>query len=759
MTHLTEHISQKHPSTQAQRLAMRIPESIMVLLIFGFALLPRLLAPGDFWTPDEAKHWSVRVDAFLPAVQEGEYAATNLVGHPGVTTMWLGSLGVLMHQGLASLGFVAADDPYLYRLFLRVPIAIVTALCIALAYPLLRRLFDRRLALLAVFLWITDPFLVAHSKVLHVDALLTSFTLLSILTALVALRLDRQPSDSDTLAEQGATGTFRLTTTRWGMLAASAFTAGLALLTKSPSLILFPMIGLIMLTGVFAYSHFRMFTFSQILTIALLFLSWLAMTILVWVAIWPAAWVDPLGSAWTVLYEIERNGAEPHGWGNFFMGRPVLDPGPLFYPVALVLRLTPWSMIGLLGAGGFTLYHLSKRTFTRTNPAYELANTDNTPNRVTLQSLLGSPALTLLLIFALVFMGILSLLAKKFDRYILPVFPVVDIVAAMGLLWMADGLKRWWSNQPSSEQSTAQSSEASASSLRRPPGWLTAGFWTLVVGGLLINLAWYHPYELAYYNQMVGGGPVAQRSMYVGWGEGLEKAGEYIRQQYNGCDLGVASWYELVILPYTCSPVLHQGYMTVPGHVHYAVLYINQVQRQIKMDEIAPVIQERGSLVHTVRIHGIEYAYVYQLRQPRQYTITADFGSSLRLTGYDVDTSAIRASGVMTMTLQWHTEQEMAQDYMMFVHVFDDQGNLVGQTDVPPGGLLPTSTWGHNHFIDWMHRVPVAADVEGEKLWVTLGIYDPHDMSRLPLSGPSPPTNAPHDGANALNLPAIPIDE
>ncbi len=754
MTQLTDHISQKHLSTHARRFAMRIPESVVVLLLFGLALLPRLLAPGDFWTPDEAKHWSVRVDAFLPAVQEGEYAATNLVGHPGVTTMWLGSLGMLMHQGLADMGFVAADDPYLYRLFLRVPIAIVTALCIALAYPLMRRLFDRRLALLAVFLWITDPFLVAHSKVLHVDALLTFFTLLSILTAMVALRLDQQPSDN-TPATQGATDTFRLKNTRWGMLAASAFTAGLALLTKSPSLILFPMIGLIMLTGVFAYSHFRMFTFSQILTIALLFLSWLAMTLLVWVAIWPAAWVDPLGSAWTVLYEIVRNGAEPHGWGNFFMGRPVLDPGPLFYPVALVLRLTPWSMIGLLAAGGFALYHLSKRTFTRITPAQELANTNNTPSRATLQSLLGSPALVLLLIFALVFMGILSLLAKKFDRYILPVFPVIDLVAAMGLLWMADGLKKWRSRQQPPEQPT----EASAPASSRSPNWLTAGFWSLVVGGLLMNLAWYHPYELAYYNQMVGGGPVAQRSMYVGWGEGLEKAGEYIRQQHNGCDLGVASWYELVILPYTCSPVLHQGYMTVPGHVHYAVLYINQVQRQIKMDEIAPVIRERGSLVHTVRIHGIEYAYVYQLRQPRQYTITADFGSSMRLTGYDVDTSAIRSNGIMTLTLQWHTEQEMAQDYMMFVHVFDEQGNLVGQTDVPPGGLLPTSTWGHNHFIDWMHRVPVAADVQGEKLWVTLGVYDPHDMTRLPLRGPSPPTNAPDDGAHALSLPAIPLDE
>jgi hypothetical protein len=113
--------------------ALRLPDVVIVLALFLLALAPRLLAPGDFWTADEAKHWSVRVDTFLPAVQDGEYEKTNLVGHPGVTTMWLGSLGVLMHQGLASMGIVAPDDPFLYRTFLRVPIALVTSLCIALA--------------------------------------------------------------------------------------------------------------------------------------------------------------------------------------------------------------------------------------------------------------------------------------------------------------------------------------------------------------------------------------------------------------------------------------------------------------------------------------------------------------------------------------------------------------------------------------------------------------------------------------------------
>jgi hypothetical protein len=715
-------ISARQHETSPPLAALRLPDHLIVVSLFLLALLPRLLAPGDFWTADEAKHWSVRVDTFLPAIQEGDYAATNLVGHPGVTTMWLGSLGVLLYDGLAGLGVVGPDDPALTRMFLRVPIALVTALSAALFYPLLRRLFDWRIALLTTLLCIGDPFLVAHSKVLHVDALLTSFIMLALLAALVAV--------------QGPG-------IRWGMLAASGAAGGMALLTKSPSLILFPMLGLIVVVGVFLpYVRGDDLPRSPWAALRLAvgaLAAWGAVAALVWVALWPAAWVDPVGSAMTVLNEIFRNGAVPHGWGNYFMGVPNPAPGPRYYGVAIALRITPWTMLGLFATGGVALRRLwTQRGETRRGLSAVVARMH--------------PPLLLLLIFALVFIGVMSALAKKFDRYVLPTFPVLQLVAALGLIWLYDGVRHWHAQRnPPASNGTAR---AGAS----PPA---LALWAVLVLAMAGNLAWYHPYELAYFNQALGGGPVAQRSIIVGWGEGFEQAAAYIREQENGCDLGVASWYEDVILPYTCSPVLHQGYVTVPGHVHYAVLYINQVQRQIRMDEMGAFLRERGSLVHTVTIHGIDYAYVYQLRQPRQHELTDErttmFGSAMQLTGYDADTSAIQSTGMVTLTLQWHVAQEMDSDYMMFIHLFDDAGNPIGQLDAPPGGLLPTSTWGHNRFIDWVHRVPVDPTTDAEWLWMSLGIYDPHDFSRLPLHAPSPGPAAPDDGANALLL-ALPVE-
>src|SRR4051812_34932581 len=77
---------------------------LIAAAIFLLALAPRALAQGRFVTVDEAYHWFERAQLFLHAVRGGDWAGTNLVGHPGVTTMWLGALGVLAHQALASWG-------------------------------------------------------------------------------------------------------------------------------------------------------------------------------------------------------------------------------------------------------------------------------------------------------------------------------------------------------------------------------------------------------------------------------------------------------------------------------------------------------------------------------------------------------------------------------------------------------------------------------------------------------------------------------
>jgi hypothetical protein len=67
---------------------------IAALSIFIIALFARSGALKQYVAPDEPS-WVWRSIAFSRALADGEWAGTAQMGHPGVTTMWLGSLGIL----------------------------------------------------------------------------------------------------------------------------------------------------------------------------------------------------------------------------------------------------------------------------------------------------------------------------------------------------------------------------------------------------------------------------------------------------------------------------------------------------------------------------------------------------------------------------------------------------------------------------------------------------------------------------------------
>ncbi len=689
---------------------------VMALLVLVVAMLPHLLAPGDFWTADEGKKWSVRSDAFLVAMQQGDYAATNQVGHPGVTTMWLGAGGTWLHGALRDAGLLRHDPTgFWYRMLLRLPVAMTAALGIALAALLLRALFAPRVALLAALLMAADPFLVAHRNILHVDALLTVFALLALLLALWAFRLEDVPSHAPPAPGTAAD-------VRWPALLASGVAAGLALLTKSPALLLLPLVGLIALVGL-------MLRGLEIWRVVRALLVWGALLMLVWVALWPAAWVNLPHALATVLVQAVEDGGSAHGWGNYFLGQMVADPGARFYPVALVLRLTPLSMAGIFAAGVALV----------PQPLLPLRRAPR----------MRSPALALLLLYALLLVGIMSLLPKKFDRYVLPVFPVLDCVAAMGLAGTAHLLWQRIREQPRVPHVLRGAAARGA-------------LWLLLLAGMAAPLVASHPYELAWYNPLVGGAPMAAHAIVVGWGEGLEQAGDYIRTHTTREKYTVAAWYEWAVTPTLGQSAIGLDNALKPGRVDYVVLYINQVQRGI-YPELVPLLRERGALLHTVRIGGIDYARIYQLRQPRQHTLNADFGARLRLvacdTAYAETTPLPGASGVLTVTTQWQAvDTTTSDDVRLFIHVFDDAGTLVGQADVPPGGALPVAAWPPRQFIDWAHPVPLhhapAGDESPRRLWVSLGLYRAASGERLPLrmAGGGPVPGAPDDGSDTVML-------
>jgi hypothetical protein len=660
-----------------------------VILIALAALLPRVIGLRDFLTTDEAYHWITRTERFAAAIGAGRWADTILTGHPGVSLMWLGSFGQRLEEWAILSGMAAPTDRLGYLAWLRLGPVFAHTLLISGGYLLLRRLFAPPIALVAALLWATSPFLVAHGRLLHLDALLTNFATLVLLTALIT------PRAAHPLP--------------W--LIGSGALMGLTLLTKGPALIMLPFVGLLWFTlaafgrrrttddqrpypepgeagrrppaGAGAMRFLQRFGAGLRWSVPR-YLLWLSIALLVTFALWPALWTAPEAAIGRYLSEVIDNGGRPNGDGQFFLGRADADPGPLFYPAVGLFRLTPLELTGLIGAALAAGVVLARRIPWNTQHS----------------------TLIVLGAFVLWWMLVMTSGPKKFDRYILPAWPALLFISAAGLAWLAG--------------------------LMRRPQALNLGLPILVLalqGGVL---AWYHPYHLSYYNPLLGGGPVAQRTFLIGWGEGMDQAGAYLSARPDAGGGQILSALPPTLQPFVSVPVQEvRAIDSVPAN--YAVVYLESLQRGD-----APGIYTRlqDSLpLHVVRIHGIEYAWVHQLARPFETPYEAEFGPGLRLRGYTLQESQNR----LIFTPSWDVRADLAADLMIFLHVYDASGARVAQIDVPPGGasLPPTSLWQPGEQVGVPLPIDVPADLPAGVYTLALGMYDMQSGVRLPLiSGP-----------------------
>lgn len=665
-----------HAPRAASRVRLSWQSALITLLIGVVALLSRVIGLADFMTTDEVYHWISRVERFSDAIVAQQWAATVQTGHPGVTIMWLGSLGLALEHIATAHGWAQIASPVEHLAWLRLPSALLQALLIPLGYRLLRRLVAPATALVAALLWATSPYLIAHSRLLHLDALLTAFVTFSLLLLLAATNDQRRMTTSAGRATAAVGG--------WALLGSGAC-AGLALLTKGPALIMLPSAGLLLLW------RLRAASLGERLgrTIAW-YLLWLATAALVVLLVWPALWVEPGRALGTYVEEIVSNGGRPNGDGQFFMGRAVDDPGPLFYPIADLFRMTPATLLGLLAL---------PLIFLRTTKAERSTFFLHQDQRGTLLALTA---------FALFWTIVMTLGPKKFDRYVLPTWPALLVLSAAGwsaLLALGDRLFA-----------------RRAAVLR----WLPAG---LLLVLQCSQPALYHPYYLSYYNPLLGGGAVAQRTLLIGWGEGMDQVGAYLRTRPDIEQGPVLSALGLTLRPFVLVPVRDVTNLG-KGAANYAVVYRESIQRDAN-PTIYAAIQQTLPL-HTVTIHGIDYAWIYQLPKPFDRALPARFGDALHLRGVTLT----QAAGQLILTPAWDVRGRPAADYQVFLHLLDSSGKRVAQIDIAPGGGggRPTSIWQPGEQIAVPLQLPLPANLPSGEYQLTMGVYDLANGERLPLA-------------------------
>ena len=593
------------------------PEWLALIVVLGLSLALRLHALDVFLSGDETK-WICRGINFHTALARGDLKGTYQSEHPGVVTMWIGTLAVPLSQADEWVDLCAQtggskltrvqDHAALARLpslifQARRTLAIVTWLGIVGIWWLSRRLFDEQTALLAAVFIALDPFYLALSRVLHLDALLTTFMTLSVLSLLVYLRGGRQRR----------------------YLTMSAVAGGLAIANKSPGLFLIPWIGLLLLAFAWLGTEGqRREGVCEALKIAVL---WGLIALGVVVLLWPTLWTDPLSALGQVFGEALSYAEEPHGQSNFFWGQIRPDPGPAFYPVAWAFRTTPWVMLGLLllALPRWRSREVSVQTseVLVENPAaldYQRGlEVRNLAIGAETSEVFRSwserlrrekrPILLVLGGFVLLYAAFMTLGAKKFDRYLLPVFPFVDLLAAAG--W-AELLRRW-----------LEMVEV------RWQWWLPPLLALVLVMAQVATLWPRRPYYFSYYNPLLGGARTAQRVLLVGWGEGMERAARYINHKPNAEQFHINTAHISQFAPF------FQGHTSSARELDlaesdYYVFYINTIQRlresaygganaqslitddQLqRLQEVLNRFYRQVEPEKVISVHGIDYVWIY----------------------------------------------------------------------------------------------------------------------------------------------------
>jgi hypothetical protein len=362
---------------------------------------------------------------------------------------------------------------------------------------------------------------------------------------------------------------------------------------------------------------------------------WGVLAAVTYVAFWPAMWVAPAETLGRVLGFVRDNANPSHAAAADEDGS-----GALFYPLVLLLRSTPLLWLGLLGLVVARPRGLQGR------------------------------AVLCLLVFALAFGAAMTLAAKNFDRYLLPIFPALNLVAGVGLWGLTVRLC-----SPLGPASSPNSPERGLAGGGLPLHGVALLALVIGLGAWWIIGAW--PYELTYANPLLGGNPTAHRFVASGWGEGLDQAAAYLNARPNAGRLKVALPGEIytTVLDAQLSGTVAPAEGGNPMGYDALVVY----SRNRQLGERAPFFDD--SLLtwepeHVVTLSGVDYAWIYDTRAGAP--VGAQFGDRIVLDGYGlVDSSAGAGRRRFQARLRWRPLDVMAPGLQVVIELR------------PPGGGEP----------------------------------------------------------------------
>lgn len=123
------------------------------------------------------------------------------------------------------------------------------------------------------------------------------------------------------------------------------------------------------------------------------------------------------------------------------------------------------------------------------------------------------------------------------------------------------------------------------------------------------------------------------------------------------------------------------------------------------------------------------------------HPLSVNLGDKVMLLGYSLLSEEVYAGDVLQLTLFWQALTALDERYVVFIHVLDADGHIVGQRDTEPGGgAMLTTTWQPGQTIADNYGVLISHGTPPGEYRVKVGMYVLDSGTRLAIrqAGQSP---------------------
>ncbi|MHB1355714.1 MAG: hypothetical protein ACYCZF_07030 [Anaerolineae bacterium] len=153
------------------------------------------------------------------------------------------------------------------------------------------------------------------------------------------------------------------------------------------------------------------------------------------------------------------------------------------------------------------------------------------------------------------------------------------------------------------------------------------------------------------------------------------------------------------------------------------------------------VIDTRGENLENTPMVARLAVIPSQVEQPApQVKTEINLGNKVQLVGYTLSVNELIPGGEWLITFYWRSIAPLSEDYTVFVHLVDDQGEKIAQVDEQPvNNYYPTSLWQTQDTIRDPHTVLIPADLSPGTYTLSIGMYLLGTGQRLPIIPSSPP--------------------